>query len=332
MPPIELRRFAVFVLACLPMAAPAAKFNFDEPLIPPDSAEQDTDLDFQPLAPVRQGFFHLRFETDAARVGDMTDAGSFALNGDLNGTMPADLGLADAPSAFLTPWDPARHVLPTPWSRLQEAGAGAMSLQGGLGVDWGRDRFSIPLFHQENRFEYGRYRKFDALGVEWQRRLDSKNLVSLSAQFSEFVALDQGPRDTSSTAAALGWSSEFSGSTRPRLSGSIYLGDETPKDEAQRFFGRRFYGFVLDGRFTPFQNHTPYASLRFQRSDYEWEDPQLLGVRREDYSSLAAGWSWQVLPHWGMRAEANYSLNDSTVELYDYDRMQFFFSTRFDFR
>lgn len=211
---------------------------------------------------------------------------------------------------------------------------GLLSLQGGLGVDWGQDRFALPLYHQEFRYERERAFKYDALGVEWSRRLNSQNLVTLSAQYGDYAYAyaDQPLGDTTNSVAAFAWSSDLHGESHPRVSSSIYLGDETAKDDTYRSLGRRYYGVTLDGRFTPYPKHTPYASLRLQRSDYLMENSLLLAPRREDFSRLAAGWDWQVRPNWGLRAEANYSLNNSNVELFGYDRARVFFTTRFDFR
>lgn len=211
---------------------------------------------------------------------------------------------------------------------------GLLSLQGGLGVDWGQDRLALPLYHQEFRYERERAFKYDALGVEWSRRLNSQNLVTLSAQYGDYAYAyaDQPLGDTTNSVAAFAWSSDLHGESHPRVSSSIYLGDETAKDDAYRSLGRRYYGVTLDGRFTPYPKHTPYASLRLQRSDYLMEDSLLLAPRREDFSRLAAGWDWQVRPNWGLRAEANYSLNNSNVESFGYDHARVFFTTRFDFR
>ena len=211
---------------------------------------------------------------------------------------------------------------------------GLLNLQGGLGIDWGQDRLTLPLYHQQFRYERERALTYDALGVEWSRRLNSQNLLTLSAQYGDYAYAyaDQPLGDTTNSVAAFAWSSELSGGSHPQVSSSIYLGDETAKDDAYRSLGRRYYGVTLDGRFTPYPKHTPYASLRLQRSDYLTEDTLLSAPRREDFSRLAAGWDWQVRPHWGLRAEANYSLNNSSVESLGYDHARVLFTTRFDFR
>jgi xanthine dehydrogenase iron-sulfur cluster and FAD-binding subunit A len=55
-------------------------------------------------------------------------------------------------------------------------------------------------------------------------------------------------------------------------------------------------------------------------------------LKRENFSSFAAGWNWQVNPSWDMRAEANYRLADDSAEASELDRTQFYFSTRYGFR
>lgn len=209
---------------------------------------------------------------------------------------------------------------------------GLLSLQGRLGISWGQDRLALPLYHQQFRHERERALTYDALGVEWSRRLNSQNLLTLSAQYGDYAYTDQPLADTTNSVAAFAWRGELSGGSHPQLSSSIYLGDETAKDDAYRSLGRRYYGITLDGRFTPYPKHTPYASLRLQRSDYLAEDTLLSTPRREDFSRLAAGWDWQVQPNWGLRAEANYSLNNSSVESFGYDHARVLFTTRFDFR
>ena len=210
--------------------------------------------------------------------------------------------------------------------------SGLLNLQGDVGVDWGRDRFTLPVYHQELRTEREQALKYDAFGLAWSRRLDSDSLVCVTAQYGDYAYLDQTPRDTTNSVAALAWSREITGTSGLRLSSSIFLGGENAKAEAYRSLGRRYYGVTLDGRFTAYRNHTPYASLRLQRSDYLNEYPLTAIARREDYSRLAAGWDWQVQPNWGLRAEANYSLNNSNVDAYGYDHARVLFSTRFDFR
>lgn len=202
---------------------------------------------------------------------------------------------------------------------------------GSVGYGAGADRFSIPIVHQTYLNDDG-VRRFDSYGLEWRRKFGAHELA-LSARRGEYGALDGGSRDSSTgNVAQLAWSSAFAGGHQPRVMGSVFLGDETAKDKGPKWFGRKYFGLSLDGSFTAFDKHTPYASLHLQRSDYDAVEASLTAARRDDYSRLAAGWNWQVRPNWGLRAEANYTLNTSGQPGYDYERSQLLFSTRFDFK
>ncbi len=221
------------------------------------------------------------------------------------------------------------HVA-TPEGAAPRADNGPPNLLGGVGYGDGPNRFSIPIVHQTFLTDDG-MRRMDAYGLEWRRKFGVAHELALSARRGEYGALDGGARDSTGNVAQLAWSSAFAGSYRPRVMGSLFLGDETAKDKGPKGFGRKYFGVSLDGSLTAFDKHTPYASLHLQRSDYDMTEAALL-VRREDYSRLAAGWNWQVRPNWGLRAEANYILNTSGLPGYDYERSQLLFSTRFDFK
>jgi hypothetical protein len=209
---------------------------------------------------------------------------------------------------------------------------GLANLSGSVGYDVGPHRFGIPIVHQTYQTDDGA-RRFDAYGLEWRRRFGAAHELALSARRGEHGALDGNARDSSTgNVAQLAWSSAFAGNYQPRVMGSVFLGDESAKDKGPRWFGRKYFGLSLDGSFTAFEKHTPYASLLLQRSDYDATETSLSAARREDYSRLAAGWNWQVRPNWGLRAEANYVLNTSGQPGYDYERSQLLFSTRFGFK
>ena len=243
---------------------------------------------------------------------------------------------------------------------LDETGTEPQSFSGSLAFNWGRDRFSIPIYHDRAVLAQEGNRQFDALGLEWRRRLSGDHQLSFTAQFGDSAylgQLGQSSRDTTSAVAQLAWTSEFGGAARPRIIGGVFLGNETAKERDLGWSGRKYYGFTLESRFTAFQTHTPFAAFQLARSDYDGTAADGAGVgttyypgvtagygypgsgsslassyRRDDYSRLAAGWNWQIRPNWGLRAEAYYSLNSSGLPIYDYDRSQIFFSTRYDFR
>ncbi len=221
----------------------------------------------------------------------------------------------------------------------------------------GRDRFSIPIRHTGGYSRQDGYREVDSFGLEWIRQLSADRQIKLSAQQADSIHFGHLGRDTTNSVAQLAFTGDLAGPAGPRITGGVFLGSETPKDRdlGIGWSGRKYYGLSLESRFTAFQTHTPFASLQIARSDYEGGDLGGSNVyypgvtagygypgsgggsvsgagRRDDYSRLGAGWNWQIRPNWGLRAEAYYSLNSSSVSAYEYDRSQFFFSSRYDFR
>ncbi len=214
-----------------------------------------------------------------------------------------------------------------------DAGPDAFNLFAAPQIKLGTGSLRLPLTHREYLDDQQRAHRFNALGVEWEQELLPGHRLALSAERGGHMALDETGLDTSRTRASVRVSSELPALSGAQVSGTVFLGGETPKDEVYKHLGRRFYGFSLEGRFTAFRHHSPYTSFQVQRSDYDTADmTATTGPRWEDYSRLAAGWDWQIMPNWGLRAEANYSLNTSNERAYEYDRSELFFSTRFNFR
>lgn len=208
----------------------------------------------------------------------------------------------------------------------------SLGVVGGGGFDWGRNRLSVPLGYRQIWVDHSDYLRLSTLGVEWRRQLDEQNLLNAAAQYGDYEYEAANARTAAGYSATLGWSGLYTGESRPRVGGSVFLGEEAVDQAALKYFGRRYYGVTADGSFSPYKDHSPYVSFKLQRSDYDDDDPIYLTARSEDYSRLAAGWNWQVQPNWRLRAEADYTLNKSNLSLYEYDSNRLFFSTRFDFR
>lgn len=176
--------------------------------------------------------------------------------------------------------------------------------------------------------------RVNAFGVQWQHRLDAKNSFAVSAEYGEGVAVFPIRLDTLDTRAAFSWTSQFSGGIKPNLTSSVFLGDETAREEIYRHLGRKYYGFAVGGSLTLFQAHTPYVSFKMQKSLYEpAEDSLLVSPRSDDRSLLSAGWKWQVQRGLSLQAEASYGLGSTAnPELYNPERSRILFGTRYGFK
>ncbi len=175
--------------------------------------------------------------------------------------------------------------------------------------------------------------RLSGFGIKWQHRVDAFNTFAFSAGYSEIPWSASAPHlDALDTRAALSWRGKWAGAYQPGISGSLFVGDESVRDDAYQQLGRRYYGFAVGGELRVAQDHTPYFSYRLRRNYYSPDDPAYLISPYEDRSQVSAGWRWQVQPNWSLQAEARYDLSGANLDPYTTDRSRFFFGTRFDFR
>ncbi|GMQ89726.1 MAG: hypothetical protein BMS9Abin10_0057 [Gammaproteobacteria bacterium] len=200
--------------------------------------------------------------------------------------------------------------------------AGAAPGTGPLGVPFSRPRLSFS--GQDKRQQ-------NLLALKWEHRLSQAQSFAFAAGYADEPYAEEKPYESESRTASFSWTSTLTGKMQPRLTGSLFIGDEDAKGQPYQYLDRRYYGVSLGGRLTLFEKHSPYLSLQMLRSDYDGDvtdDPFAL----LEYSRLIAGWDWQVRPNWRLRAEADYLANDLSLNPYRYDKSRIFFSTRFDFR
>jgi len=205
---------------------------------------------------------------------------------------------------------------------------------GNASRDWGNSRFSLPLIREQWSMDSQRTLWMNAFAIQWEHNLENGSLVSLSARYGDGLASDTESRVLSSSAAVLSWSSLFRNESR--LTGRLFFGDQDARDRSLGFFARRYVGLELEGRYSLWRVHAPFAGFSWQRSDYQTPDGNGVtwgaALRGESSSRFAAGWAWHILPNWDLRAEAKYRLTDDAFELSDSDRTQLYFSTRYGFR
>ena len=171
-----------------------------------------------------------------------------------------------------------------------------------------------------------------SLRLAWGHMLAAHEQLRFSAQYDTVNDELAQTRPASNYVAAVGWRGAYTATGRARIGGRVYVGEESMDRSGDPTLGRRYFGMSADGSYALFKDHSPFLSLRLQRSDYSDGQTGELMRGSEDLSQFAAGWDWQVYPSWHVRAQAEYALNKSNLSLYEYDANRLFFSTRFDFR
>lgn len=178
--------------------------------------------------------------------------------------------------------------------------------------------------------------RLSGFGVRWEHRFGAESAVALAAGYNEStwnIGARQGI-ETLDTRAALSWSNHWTGEFSPGVTSSVFIGDETSRDETFQRLGRRYYGFSIGGQLTLARDHTPYFSYSLRRNLYDDSTSVAYFLPSyEDSGSVSAGWRWQAQRNLSFQAEASYGLTgDAADASLPLERSRFFFGTRFDFR
>lgn len=190
----------------------------------------------------------------------------------------------------------------------------------------------LPILRFQQQQDPNRALLNSALAIEWQHQLSASQRFALSAQYRDQVQMRTDTLNASGNSASFGWSQQVSKSSL--LSGQLFLGDENMKDRSSGYSARRYYGLSVEGRYSLWRDHTPFASLSWQRNDYDALEPasHSTAPRSEGVSKVGAGWAWQITPGLDLRAEAQYRLTDEVLDSNEQDRLQIFLRSRYGFR
>jgi tetratricopeptide (TPR) repeat protein len=206
----------------------------------------------------------------------------------------------------------------------------SVGLSAGLARTKGADLLRIPLQYQTLYLANEHFRHLLTLGLEWSRDIDPYNQALGFGQAGTIRYPEDTNRDVSLLLAGGGWNHRHK-HLPLMLSGSIYLGNESARQTAGDSNGRRHHGVRLGAQWNGIPAHTPYATINWQRSNYDAPNPVFLSTRREDFSELKLGWSWRPQPQWNITAEASLMDNDANIALYEYRRRQFSVGVRYQF-
>lgn len=198
-----------------------------------------------------------------------------------------------------------------------------------VGLAFGEEAVSVPLYYRRAR-NNSSDQQLDGFGIKWRHRLEGAGSLTMMARYGsgENNLTEEDSLDAANRLASVSWTSGLESSG---VTGSFYIGDEQVRESEYANSAHMVYGFAVGGHWLlgSEQAHTPYVSLRYQDSD----QVAISGLTDYDkYTRISAGWNWQVKSNWRLRAEANITYDEPRLNLLDYDRTRFQFSTRFDIK
>lgn len=206
----------------------------------------------------------------------------------------------------------------------------SVGFSGGMAWARERDRLRLPVQYQVLYLANKEFRRLYGLGGEWSRDIDADNQLQLFGQLGAIRYPDDSLRDVDLLLTGAGWNHRYAG--LPLLaSASLYLGDESARNSGGDPNGRFYYGARLGAQWNGVPKQTPYASLTWQHSGYDAENPVFLRTRTEDFAEARLGWSWEPQQRWNVTAEISGVDNRANIDLYQYKRRQFSVGLRYQF-
>jgi tetratricopeptide (TPR) repeat protein len=203
-------------------------------------------------------------------------------------------------------------------------------IRAGMSFGEASNLFRLSLRYEELELDDESFRHIVALVPEWSTALSRNDRLTLFGQIGTQRYPDQETRDVDSVLAGVAWVHRLA-VYDTRITSSIYYGDDDAQEQVGEHYGREYYGLSLAAQWEPITNHTPYLKLTLQTAQHDEDQPLFGEARDEDLLQFVAGWHWQIQSAWSVNAEVSYLENNANIDLFEYDRTQVIFSTRYDF-
>ena len=202
---------------------------------------------------------------------------------------------------------------------------------GNLGLQLTRGNDAYRLTAQAQRFDVnGPNRDLGGFTGQWQRKLSDTTQVTAFGQFAVIRFPGQSVRDVNRYTGGVGGVHAYGGKGSPVVYASVFAGVE---DEQHSFknIGRSLVGGRVGGQYTFNARTVGYASVDYQHSFYGGKEPLFAENRDEDFVNVGAGVRYAFFKSWTVRPEIAYSVSDSTIPIFSYDRWTAIVTFRNDF-
>jgi tetratricopeptide (TPR) repeat protein len=201
----------------------------------------------------------------------------------------------------------------------------------GLGKLTGNSQFRTALSLQSFTVADEVYREQMGISGEWQKSLDTNDRLTTFVQYADLSYPELEFRDGAQVSAGISWLHGFSAGM---FYTGAYFGDEEVDDASRQFLAREFAGARIGGQLN-WGRHFLYTNLNFLTSEYGAEDTLFLETRKEDYLALDIGMQFFLAStgrvDWRLIPSINLSSNESSIEVYEYERTAVGITARADF-
>ena len=190
-----------------------------------------------------------------------------------------------------------------------------------LGLTWG----FYEQAHLKNRNSYG-------FTGGWQHNFDPKNQLNVFGQYGKNRYSDPTYHVNDFNQAVVGAGMlHILDDGRSALFGSINgLKEGAVHDRADG--SKSGYGLRFGGQTPIGEEVEVFASVGYQRGQYDKENLAFLVKRDDKQSDATLGANWHFAKLWTFRPQVGYSRNKSNIAIYSFDRIDASMTVRRDFR
>lgn len=210
------------------------------------------------------------------------------------------------------------------------------AVDGQLGLVLRGAESSLMVSGQAQRFYLGgeAYRDLLGLSGSYRRTLSNNLSIDVGGQFSELEFDDNPELDSTLWLLDAGFSRAFESRHRPVVSAGALLGAEQAEEDtagARANTERDIAGFRSGLWLALAPRWTLRGDFEYRRSEYAGENVLFLETREDDYYSFRLTLDWRPDAHWRIGPELSYAENDSSIDLFAYDRSRFSVRARYEF-
>lgn len=215
-------------------------------------------------------------------------------------------------------------------SPIKHADFRSRTLNANVGMKYASGKSQYLLLGQGQRYQFAGETNRNLLGATGQWRYSLTDNTQLTA-FTQWAALrypEQEVRNANSISGGFGFAHSFAGSLSPVMFGSVFGGKERELEQSRPDLGRDYAGARMGGQILLTPEISSFASLNYQYSIYSGNDPLFFIRRKDQVYGVNAGINYQPIKGLVVTPSLNYSRNESTIDINQYERWQAFITLR----
>lgn len=205
------------------------------------------------------------------------------------------------------------------------------TLDAALGMSWRAERHEVIVSGQGSYYalDGSRLRTMGGVLGEWIYRIDGFRQWGSFLQVLEVRYPEQGLRNVRRSVVGTSYSHLFRGGSSAYA--GVYGGREEPKTDGADPLGHHLYGLRVGGQWPVAPQWAAFVSADWEHRRYGGQDPFFAVTRTDRQAQVALGLSWTPAPGWRVTPQWQFTRNDSTLPITDYERRVFSVLVRREF-